>query len=86
MKTGLVRRFHRFVIVPTERIREIEHARVELRQRAARAFKIKQDHMRAAAQQNRMFVGVDAMQEVGMRLDIKHILDLFQLRHAHKLQ
>ena len=50
METGIIRRLYRFIVVAAEGVRDIQHARVKLRQRATRAFKIKQNHVIAAAQ------------------------------------
>jgi hypothetical protein len=50
MKPGVIRRLHRRSVIAAEGIGKIEHVRIKLRQRPARAFKIKQNIMVAAAE------------------------------------
>lgn len=86
MKTGVVRRPDRRRVIAAKRIREIQHVRIKLGKRTPRTLKIEQHIMVAAAQQNRMMQGINPVQEVGMGLYIKNVLNLLQLGNTHKLQ
>jgi hypothetical protein len=50
---------------------------IKLRQRPPRMRKIKQNIVIAAAEKDRMTFSINPMQEVGMRLHVKDVLDLF---------
>ena len=61
MKTGVVRRLNRLSVIAAKRIRKIEHVGIKLRQRPPRVFKIKQNIVIAAAEQNRITPGINPM-------------------------
>lgn len=60
--------------------------RGKLRQYAAGMLKIKLNIMLQTTQQDRLAVAVSAVQEVAMRLHVKHRLDLLKLQNTHELQ
>ena len=77
MKTGVVGGLDRLSVIAAKRIREIQYVGVKLRQRPPRMRKIKQNIVIAAAEKERMTFSINTMQEVGMRLHVKDVLDLF---------
>ena len=76
MKPGVIRRLHRRSVIAAEGIGKVENVRIKLAQRPARAGEIKQNIMVIATESNRPPAGVNPMQEVSMRLNIKNVLDL----------
>ena len=70
-------RFYCGGVIAAKRVRKIKNVRVKLRQRPTRTGKIKQNIVIAAAEEDRMTFSINPMQEVGMRLHVKDVLDLF---------
>ena len=86
MKTGIVRRLDRRGVIAAERIRKIQHVRIKLTQRPPGTLEIKENVVIIPAEQYRVTGGIDPVQKMGMRLHIKHVLNLPELRDTHKLQ